>query len=163
MSWGGVDLIQRRPGESDRSAIDRLYGPDDELLPDDADVTALYEVWDAEQRSTLTTEQLRWRDNVLESLEQLRAGWRVVESPDDDVPLAYNVLRLEHPDLVLSVSIGAFWANLNVSDRRPAAANENDLWWDVIERLGNEGCLMFVPDGGDTIERSEFRTFAIVA
>lgn len=162
MSWGGVDLIQRRPGESNQSAIDRLYGPDDELLPFNADVGALYETWESEQRSTVSESQLRWRDQIAAMLEDLQAGWLMTSIPDEDAPVSANVLGLEHPQLAMAVKIGAFWVNLHSPVRRPAAPNEDDLWWRLVERLAAQGCLVFIPDGGDVIEREDFRSFGFV-
>ena len=163
MSWGGVDLIQRRPGESNQSAIDRLYGPDDELLPVSADVGVLHEAWESEQRSTVSGSQLRRRNQVVVILEDLQAGWRMTAAPDDDAPVSVNVVELEHPKLAMAVKIGAFWVNIHKPNRGRAAPSEDDLWWRLVERLAEEGCLVFIPDGGDIIEPSEFRTFAIVA
>lgn len=79
MSWGGVDAIPLRKGESRRAAVDRVYSGGAEIVVEDDGVR--FETIPGPDRdiTKVTNAEHGWMVQAVQIMEELRPGWEVVE------------------------------------------------------------------------------------
>lgn len=153
MSWGGIDLIPIRDGETPQDAVDRVHTGGAEITF----VDGVPVVETIEQGLVAKEEAEANRDWMLEAIDLLEAhdpGWVSDPPIESVVPEDVEQLFLQHPEAPFWALVNPTYVNLNRMRRGPAAEGDWSQWWRAIQRFANAGCAVFHPDTSELLDPS---------
>jgi hypothetical protein len=153
VSWSGVDLIPRRPGESKAEEVARVYAGGTAISFDDYDVI-IEPIPGAERDVTRITGDGRRRMlHAIQLLQTMDPTFHIVHEaiePGRRWPWYLDVVADDAP----------LWATVYQDcttirpDGQPSSDDDWRFWWRTIRLFARDGCAVYVGDDSELVAAS---------
>jgi hypothetical protein len=146
VSWGIV-AIPRRPGETRRGSVERVYASGEVIELVDAFPQVRTLPGEPEQRADLTPADRRWMRTARGLLEEFRPGWEITTE--------------EATSPVLENATAPLWVVLdwNTATFHDARSGQPDgeqwkFWWRTVRAFARIPATLFDPDTSEVVATS---------